>query len=285
MNTPDSTPSHQGATAAAPTAAAGTGATGTGATGTGAAVSTVNDTSPAASARDSVSPEAASEIERRLASAFLWKVVLVTLGLMVIALMLDVSVASAVQRGPTDDWLKAKAAGGGRWLAEILKLPGEFYVAGIAAVVVGLTHRHRWRAGLFIAAAALASSLNAVVKWIVGRKRPFRGPDQTILQPWELEPFRGGLLGVANQSNLSFPSGHAWTAFALAAALTLAFPRYRWWFLAGAAICAAERVLENAHWLSESVAAAPMGIALTLLIHTLLWPMIARPRAALPAKD
>jgi membrane-associated phospholipid phosphatase len=186
------------------------------------------------------------------------------IGIAVIVCMLTIDgpIAQAIRLGPTDDFLKSK--GTGRWVAEILKLPGEAWFAALAALLAALIYaRHDKAAGLVagiaIAVGSALSGINGLIKWIVGRERPFRGSDPSIPQPLEFEPFRGGLAGLFDGRNLSFPSGHASLAMALAVGLGIAFPRYRWFFFAAAAACALERVAENAHYLSEVIAGGLLG--------------------------
>jgi membrane-associated phospholipid phosphatase len=95
----------------------------------------------------------------------------------------------------------------------------------------------------------------------VGRYRPFKAPpylDQVA--PFYVEPFRGGVPGLFNQTNLSFPSGHGCLAFALATALAILLPKHGRWFYAAATLTAVERFAENAHHLSDSIASAAMGV-------------------------
>jgi membrane-associated phospholipid phosphatase len=76
------------------------------------------------------------------------------------------------------------------------------------------------------------SGINGLIKWMVGRTRPFK--IDTIgerLAPFELHPFRDGFRGLFESKNLCFPSGHACLAFATAAALVMLWPRARWWWL------------------------------------------------------
>ena len=109
-------------------------------------------------------------------------------------------------------------------LAEGLKLPGTYYVTAAAAVAVGLRHPLRWRAAAAVAGAGAISGLNSVLKWVVGRRRPV-----TRVPAFDVEPFVGGLPGLFGaEGNLSFPSGHACLAFALAASLARLLPRWRW---------------------------------------------------------
>ena len=71
--------------------------------------------------------------------------------------------------------------------------------------------------------------------------------------------------------NLSFPSGHAACAFATATALSILLPRWRGAFYAVAVLVAAERVLENGHWLSDVVAAAALGVGSVYVVRRLWW--------------
>ena len=83
-----------------------------------------------------------------------------------------------------------------------------------------------------------------------------------LAQPFELSVFRGGLPGFLESKNLCFPSGHASMAFATAAAVAILWPRskWRWAGYALASVVAVERVVEAAHWLSDVVAAAALGV-------------------------
>ena len=70
----------------------------------------------------------------------------------------------------------------------------------------------------------------------------------------------------------SYPSGHAAYAGATAVALVLLFsearPRRRWWFVPAAvatAVMVWSRTYLQVHWLSDAVAGATLGVAVTLL--------------------
>jgi membrane-associated phospholipid phosphatase len=86
----------------------------------------------------------------------------------------------------------------------------------------------------------------------------------------------GGWNGLFRQPALSFPSGHATLAVATAVSLTILLPRWRWiWFLI-ALMVAVERVLENAHFVSDVVAGVGVGTVSALLANHLLkryWPI------------
>ena len=163
-----------------------------------------------------------------------------------------------------------------RTLKAILKAPGEYWFVLIVAALVTVVHPLRWRAGGFVLLATLLSGANGLIKWIAGRTRPFKlhiydaATGAPLAEPFVLSPFRGGWHGLFVGKDLSFPSGHVALAFATAAAVAMLWPnaRWRWGGYALAAVVAAERVAENAHWLSDTVAAAALGVA---GVHLIGW--------------
>jgi undecaprenyl-diphosphatase len=118
--------------------------------------------------------------------------------------------------------------------------------------------------------------LGNLLKWIIGRIRPFRleqHPDRAL--PFHIDPFHNGFTGLITQKNLAFPSGHTMVAFATATALAILWPRWRWLFYFAAALVAAERVLENSHWLSDTVGAAGLAICGVHLMWRIMLPWIS----------
>jgi membrane-associated phospholipid phosphatase len=99
---------------------------------------------------------------------------------------------------------------------------------------------------------ALASWLNALIKALVGRSRP---PHEIGLEAI------GGVPGSP-----SFPSGHAMSAFAVAAAIALLAPRLRWPVLAVAALIGFSRVYLGVHFWLDVLAGAALGMAIGALI-------------------
>jgi membrane-associated phospholipid phosphatase len=175
-----------------------------------------------------------------------------------LASVFDAPVARFMRESGVADLLRSHAV-----LRVPLKAPGEYWFTIAVAVLVTRVHPLRWKAGLFLLATTTVSGVNALAKWTVGRTRPFK--IDTLgerLAPFELHPFRNGLHGLFDAKNLCFPSGHACLAFATAAALVMLWPRARWWWVAYvlAALVAVERFAENAHWVSDTVAAAALGI-------------------------
>jgi membrane-associated phospholipid phosphatase len=99
---------------------------------------------------------------------------------------------------------------------------------------------------------AMASWLNAGIKALVDRTRP---PGEIGLQA----------LGAVPGSP-SFPSGHAMSAFAVAAAIAVLAPRLRWPVLAVAALIGFSRVYLGVHFWLDVLAGAALGITIGVLI-------------------
>ncbi|HEY9453916.1 MAG TPA: phosphatase PAP2 family protein [Bradyrhizobium sp.] len=103
---------------------------------------------------------------------------------------------------------------------------------------------------LFLAV-AVSSLVTEVIKWVVGRGRPFVGGEAN---PFHFSHFAG------TPAYASFPSGHATTAFALAIAVAAVWPRARVAMAVYALVIAATRLVLLAHHPSDVVAGALVGI-------------------------
>ncbi len=108
-----------------------------------------------------------------------------------------------------------------------------------------------------------------LLKISIGRMRP--------LHDYRYDDY-GFSLFQWDASYQSFPSGHAVTFATVAMALALILPRWRWVFLALGAIGVAARVLETAHWISDGIFGAYLGIVLTVWVKN----VFARCRVDLP---
>ena len=192
-----------------------------------------------------------------------------------IAATMDRAVADAVHRDGMDDWIRNHPA-----VRFVWKLPGEYATTLLTIGVIAWLHRRRWAATMFVLAATSLVSLNAPIKWAVGRARPFRlagvagdAGHRDALDPYTLDLFcrgwRGLLFGLPN---VSFPSGHAALAFATAAATAMLFPRWRTAAYAAACAVAVERVAENAHWFSDAIAGAALGMLCVAAVQRLFSP-------------
>jgi membrane-associated phospholipid phosphatase len=104
----------------------------------------------------------------------------------------------------------------------------------------------------FLFCAVLTSSvINEVLKWSVGRGRPFVGGEGNV---FHFSHFAG------TPAYSSFPSGHATCAFALAFAVSALWPRARIAMLVYALVICATRLVLLAHHPSDVVAGALVGI-------------------------
>jgi membrane-associated phospholipid phosphatase len=112
---------------------------------------------------------------------------------------------------------------------------------------------------LCLESVALAEGITKVIKHVVGRTRPFGNKGTFHFDPLEFDP---------PSSSLSFPSGHATTAFALSSVIVeqyrnipLAFVLYGW-----ATVVALARVNNNAHFLSDVFWGGVIGVSVARTI-------------------
>jgi membrane-associated phospholipid phosphatase len=179
---------------------------------------------------------------------------------LLIAAILDPFVARLVNESGINRYLQT------HHLREVMIAPGWFVFTLCVAVAVGFVHHDGPRASAFLLLTASSAALNEPIKWMVGRIRPYK-IDATLerLAPYQFEPLR-----LHYVKNLCFPSGHTMLAFATAAALGMLWPRLRPLWYSIASIVAIERVAENAHWLSDVVAGAALGVGGVYLMAWLL---------------
>jgi membrane-associated phospholipid phosphatase len=107
-------------------------------------------------------------------------------------------------------------------------------------------------------AVALSSLITEVLKYSIGRGRPFVGGEANA---FHFSHFAG------NPAYYSFPSGHATTAFALALAVSAVWPQARAAMAVYALIIAATRLVLLAHHPSDVVAGAMVGIVGTMFVR------------------
>jgi membrane-associated phospholipid phosphatase len=107
-------------------------------------------------------------------------------------------------------------------------------------------------------AVAVSSLITEVLKYSIGRGRPFVGGEANA---FHFSHFAG------NPAYYSFPSGHATTAFALAAAVSAVWPQARVAMAVYALIIAATRLVLLAHHPSDVVAGAMVGIVGTMFVR------------------
>jgi membrane-associated phospholipid phosphatase len=115
-------------------------------------------------------------------------------------------------------------------------------------------------------------------KVLIGRPRP---DEVVVTRSVRLAPARPRVLGILRPLDVrtrapepslrgyrSFPSGHAWNAFAVATVLALCFRRRGWLAYVPAAAIAYSRIYTGQHWPSDvvvsSILAVPGGLLLAL---------------------
>ena len=158
------------------------------------------------------------------------------------------------------------------------KLPGELRAVvrlaetfahgyGIAAIIITLllidtAHRRDtlWTA----VGTALGGMMANVIKLNVARLRPqtidsLASSDWTI--GWQgMFPWLQGWEGWIDRSLQAFPSGHTATAAAFATCLSVTYPQARWWFALLAALAGLQRIDAGAHFPSDVLAGATLGV-------------------------
>jgi len=180
---------------------------------------------------------------------------LLFLGIWIALLFLAFSVDRAVA-----EWVKASRpldhvhiGKHGRW---VIRWPGDYRFTLIVAALLGCFHHRRWAGAAALAlSGATVGLIGNLMKWTTGRHRPI-----IVIAPFDFHPFPQSFFGLFLERGLSFPSGDTILAFASTASLCVLLRRGRAAIYFWACLVAAERVLENAHYVSDVVAAAGIGI-------------------------
>lgn len=120
----------------------------------------------------------------------------------------------------------------------------------LAAIVV--------RAGFIFAAIALPGLVVAIVKRMIGRARPYV---TQAVEPYSYAPF------VWKSAYASLPSGHATNAFAATIAIGALWPKARIPMWIYAVVIAVSRVMVTAHFPSDVIAGAFVGMTGALLVR------------------
>jgi membrane-associated phospholipid phosphatase len=203
-------------------------------------------------------------------------------GVVFVAVWCAAMVAASFADAPAARWARASgtasAVAASRWAAWV-KAPGTFWFTVAVLAVLWAARRIDGRRVVLVLAVAAFAGLNVVVKWVVGRTRPFKLPEPIADQPrpFELHPFWHGAWGLFHQRDLSFPSGHECTAFALVAGVWLVDRPAAWPLLVLAAAVGVERVAENAHYVSDVVAAVGFAGLGATVARRAMWAWVKRP--------
>jgi membrane-associated phospholipid phosphatase len=149
-------------------------------------------------------------------------------------------------------------------IAQIVTTAGEskwYYILFVPAFLIlhFVVKNKLWSMRILFLFTAISASglINLLIKWLAGRNRP-------------INLFNNGQFGfdyfrVIHEST-SFPSGHAVTAFTLAAAVGILFPRWSIPAFAAAVTIGISRVMITSHYLSDVFAGAGVGILSALAV-------------------
>jgi membrane-associated phospholipid phosphatase len=149
----------------------------------------------------------------------------------------------------------------------ILRLAETFaHGYGIAAIILSVAIARRcWKTGLSLAAIVALVGLAAnLIKLNIARVRPYAMDElaQTAsrfgFRDWF--PWRQGGSEWFDHALQAFPSGHTAVATALAVGLSRLYPHAWPWFAFLAALAGAQRIAAEAHYLSDTLAGAALGV-------------------------
>jgi membrane-associated phospholipid phosphatase len=188
-------------------------------------------------------------------------------GLLLVAILGAVIIALMVALDVTEIGLMPARGTAGLWPVRILTDFGKStYVLWLLAIMLlavaimsprlqgtsrSLLLRFGTRLQFLFFAVLVPVLAGEVIKWVVGRGRPFVGGKADA---FNFTPFAGG------EAYASFPSGHAVTGFALAFAVTAVWPQARIPMIVYALLIAGSRLLLLAHHPSDVVAGALIGV-------------------------
>ncbi|WP_353828679.1 phosphatase PAP2 family protein [Agromyces sp. SYSU T0242] len=136
------------------------------------------------------------------------------------------------------------------------------FVVPIAVAVILLVVRRPWAALYFITASAASALVVQVLKNLFGRARP---EDIIVLSDFG-----------------SFPSGHVANAATIAVTIGIIVPRGWVWFWGAVytVLMAISRTYLGAHWITDTIGGALVGVAVALLVWALFAQRLERERLA-----
>ncbi|MBR0753774.1 phosphatase PAP2 family protein [Bradyrhizobium jicamae] len=198
-----------------------------------------------------------AEAARRAARHALWLTVIIGASVVTLMYMVDVAEISLMPaRGTPSLWWVRILTDFGKDTYVLIALGVLLIAVVIAApamrgtsriVLAGLGTRLQY---LFLSV-ALANIIADILKFVVGRGRPFVGGKANA---FNFQHFAG------TEAYASLPSGHATTAFALAFAVSAVWPQMRVPMFVYAIVIIATRLVLLAHHPSDVVAGALVGI-------------------------
>ncbi|AFY03269.1 phosphatase PAP2 family protein [Bdellovibrio bacteriovorus] len=118
----------------------------------------------------------------------------------------------------------------------------------------------RWALNFFVAL-IVAGVITHIIKFTVGRQRPHKTPD---FDPYVFDHF------TTHWHWHSFSSGHSQVIFTVATMLSVAFPRFKWFWIPFAMLICLTRVVVHDHFVSDIIFGACVGYVGTLLALQLM---------------
>lgn len=202
----------------------------------------------------------------------------VGLALLLGAFFLDKPVAAWVQQAEPMGHVKGDLVREFMFLEQFGQWACSLLVIAAVLLIDRLGRRRALALGIACLVTALASYL---LKDLLGRPRPMTEIFDGMLAGDRAWQFGGPAMGFTHGSAWgSFPSAHTTGAFALACGLAWFYPRARGLFMMLALITAAQRVLHNAHYVSDVVGGAMLAITVSRL--TLGWNWAGKVIGVLP---
>lgn len=118
----------------------------------------------------------------------------------------------------------------------------------------------RW--GLnFLAALLVSGIITHLIKFTVGRQRPHKSP---MFDPFVFTPF------TTHWHWHSFASGHSQVMFTVATMMSVAMPKFRWFWVPFAILICLTRVIVHDHFLSDIIFGSCVGYVGSLLAMNLM---------------
>ena len=129
---------------------------------------------------------------------------------------------------------------------------------GVVTILVGiaiLAPEKRWCLPRLGALAFGAGAIVTIIKMFVLRRRPnnfnFDLASENSIYQWSVDAMLQNVAIYDDSSIRSFPSGHTATAVGLCIGMMLLFPKGRYYFVVLATFASCERLLSQAHFLSD----------------------------------
>jgi len=159
-------------------------------------------------------------------------------------------------------WAGITRLGNSSWMAVlVLTIWAVSYALGNVQPDNARWPRRRKKAVLVFASVSIPGIIVLVIKFIAGRGRPYMGDIG-------FQPFTYGA------DFASWPSGHTTTAFAFAAAVSMAMPALRWPLFILAAMTGYSRMALGVHYLGDVIAGATLGTVGAILVYRWLAPKL-----------